>query len=67
MKNNKQGATKKQLLQKEGLKSNLNLPVSKYSQRYKNYMVGEFPQVELMIKKIIRMPCCQNYYLKYPL
>ena len=49
------------------IKSNFVLPVSKYSQIYRNYLIREFPQVEMMIKKIVRMPCCQQFYLKYPL
>lgn len=30
-------------------------------------MIKEFPLVETMIRKIIKMPFCEKYYLHYPL
>lgn len=30
-------------------------------------MQKEYPLVETLIKKIVQMPFCEEYYLKYPL
>lgn len=52
---------------KKPLNSRLKLPISAYSQKYHRYMIQEYPYIDLMIKKIIQLPCCRPYYLKFPL
>lgn len=66
MKNNKKGSIQKDP-QYRLLNSRFKISVSEYSRQYRNYIMKEFPTVEMMIKKIIQMPCCREYYLKYPL
>ena len=62
---------KKKLIGKEKgskvINSKLKIPVSEYSRLYQVYMGTEFAMVDRLIKKVIQMPCCRPYYLRYPL
>ena len=60
---------KKHLIKKGGkiVDSKLKIPVSDYSRMYARYMILGFPIIDQLIKKLVQMPCCQFYYLRYPL
>lgn len=66
-KNKKNPISKKNTQHGKPLNSKLKITVSKYSRLYQRYLMDEFPNTELLIKKIIQMPCCRYYYLRYPL
>lgn len=67
MKKNKRVLVRKSFEKKDSMSNKLRMPMSQYSVLYRKYMIEEFPTVDVMIKKIIQMPACREYYLKFPL
>jgi hypothetical protein len=49
------------------MNNKLRMPMSEYSQMYQKYMTEEFPTVEVMVRKMMKMPACKLYALKFPL
>lgn len=59
MKKNKRALIRKANDKKGSASSRLKTPMSEYSQKYLKYMIEEYPTVDLMIKKLIQLPCCR--------
>lgn len=45
----------------------MQISTSKYSRFYAEYMKNEFSNIEILLKRFIKMAFCREYYLKYPL
>ena len=45
----------------------LQIPTSTYSKLHALYLKTEFPQVENLIRVLVKKGFCRDYYLKYPL